>query len=461
MTAAHFPSPTLDRWTALARKALKDAPLEGLSRTDGDGLEIAPLYADDDAPVLSAPRPNRVEGRAWDLRVLVEAEAPVQTNAAILDELNGGAASAVLTGAALVDPDVLSRALEGVALELAPIGLDAGIEGAAAAGALAVAAKGSPRARLMLHLDPVSAFARDGGAPRAIEAAVAQAAATAARHAQPYPAATLFLASGRAAHEAGGTVGQELGFALASAADWLRAGTEADLSVERTLTGTVLGLSVDAEYLDGVAKLRAARLMWRSFARAAGAETAAIIEARSSGRMLGARDPWPNLLRLTAAGFAGAVGGADAVILDGFTAARGVPDAFARRLARNTQLVLMQEAHLGRVDDPAAGSWFLDARTRDLAQAGWAEFQRIETEGGLIAALKAGTIQSRVAQARSARETAYAQGGGVLIGVNRFVDPEPRPAAAAPRQAAAPTHADVCDPLAPVRWAEAFEEAGA
>ncbi len=461
MTAAHFPSPTLDRWTALARKALKDAPLEGLSRTDGDGLEIAPLYADDDAPVLSAPRPNLVEGRAWDLRVLVEAEAPVQTNAAILGELNGGAASAVLTGAALVDPDVLSRALEGVALELAPIGLDAGVQGAAAAGALAVAAKGSPRARLMLHLDPVSAFARDGGAPRAIETEVAQAAATAARHAQPYPAATLFLASGRAAHEAGGTIGQELGFALASAATWLRAGAEAGLSVERTLAGTVLGLSVDAEYLDGVAKLRAARLMWRSFARAAGAETAATIEARSSDRMLGARDPWPNLLRLTAAGFAGAVGGADAVILDGFTAARGVPDAFARRLARNTQLVLMQEAHLGRVDDPAAGSWFLDARTRDLAQAGWAEFQRIETEGGLVAALKAGTIQSRVAQARSAREAAYAQGGAVMIGVNRFVDPEPRPATAAPRQAAAPSHADVCDPLAPVRWADAFEEAGA
>ena len=121
----------------------------------------------------------------------------------------------------------------------------------------------------------------------------------------------------------------------------------------------------------------------------------------------------------------------------------------------------MEEAHLGRVDDPAAGSWFLDARTRDLAQAGWAEFQRIETEGGLIAALKAGTIQSRVAQARSAREAAYAEGGAVMVGVTRFVDPEPRPATAAPRETVAPTAVDVCAPLTPVRWAEAFEEAGA
>lgn len=461
MTAAHFPSPTIDRWAALARKALKDAPLEGLTHTDGDGLTIAPLYADDDAPALSAPRSGQVGGRAWDLRVLVEAHAAAQTNAVVLDELTGGAASAVLTGAALVDPDVMSRALEGVALELAPIGLDVGIHGAAAASALAVAAKGSPRARLMLHLDPISAFARDGGAPRAIEIEVAQAAATAARHAQPYPAATLFLASGRAAHEAGGTIGQELGFALASAAAWLRAGAEAGLSVERTLTGTVLGLSVDAEYLDGVAKLRAARLMWRSFARAAGAETSATIETRSSGRMLGLRDPWPNLLRLTAAGFAGAVGGADAMILDGFTAAIGAPDAFARRLARNTQLVLMDEAHLGRVDDPAAGAWFLDARARDLAQAGWAEFQRIEGEGGLIAALKAGTIQARVAQARDVRRAAYVGGEAVLVGVNRFVDPQPRPAAAAPRDPMAPSPGDVCTPLIPIRWAEAHEETGA
>lgn len=459
MAASLFPSPDADRWAALARKALKDAPLEGLTRVDGDGLEIAPLYTDAGSPMLSVPRAAHAEGRAWDLRGRVEATTPAGANAAILEELNGGAASVVLSAAALTDPDAMARALEGVALELAPIGLDAGPEGMAAANALAVAAKGSPRARLMLHLDPLSDFARSGGAPRAIDDEIAAASAMAARHADPYPAASLFLASGRVVHEAGGTIGQELGFALASAASWMRAGTDAGLSIDRILTGTVLGLSLDAEYLDGVARVRAARLMWRSFSRAAGVETPAIIEARSSQRMLGARDPWPNLLRLTAAGFAGAVGGADAVILDGFTAAVGAPDAFARRMARNTQLVLMEEAHLGRVDDPAAGSWFLDARTRDLAQAGWTEFQRIEVEGGLVAALKAGTIQGRVAQARDARLAALADGGAVMVGVNRFVDPDPRPASAEPRIPPAARTGDACEPLTPVRWAEVFEEA--
>lgn len=454
-----LPPASLDAWADLARRALKGAPLEGLTRPDADGLSVQPLYVAGDAQMVRASRPTSADGRGWDIRVPVRAQTPAQANPVVLEELREGATSILLSGPAVADPDALARTLDGVALELAPVGLDAGADGVAAADALAAAAKGAPRARLMLHLDPLSAFAASGGIAEGVETALAEAARTAARHAGPYPLARLFLASGRAAHEAGGTLAQELGFALAAAAELLRAATEAGLPPPRALAATVLGLSLDAEYLDGVAKVRAARLMWRSFSRAAGAEVPAVIEARSSRRMLDARDPWPNLLRLTAAGFAGAVGGADAVVLDGFTAAAGVPDAFARRLARNTQLVLMEEAQLGRVDDPAAGSWFLDARTRDLAQAGWAEFQRIEAEGGLVVALKAGAVQAPIAAARQARQAALAEAGAVMVGVNRFVDPEPRPAPVeAPRPDAAPA-GEACAPLTPVRWSAPFEEA--
>ena len=232
----------------------------------------------------------------------------------------------------------------------------------------------------------------------------------------------------------------------------------AGLSLERAARGTVLGVSVDAEYFDALARVRALRLIWGSLVRALGLDVPAVIEARSSRRMLSARDPWPNLLRLTAAGFAGAVGGADAVVLDGFSRAAGRPDAFARRLARNTQLVLMEEANLGRVDDPASGSWFLDARTRDLAAAGWAEFQRIEGEGGVIAALKAGTIQARVAAARTLREADLAEGRAQLIGVTKFVNAGTR---AAPveveRPVAVSGGGDACEALTPVRFAAPFE----
>jgi methylmalonyl-CoA mutase len=266
------------------------------------------------------------------------------------------------------------------------------------------------------------------------------------------------MASGRVVHEAGGSIGQELGFAAANAVALVRAAIAAGMTAEAALKGTVLGVALDQEYFDGLAKVRALRLMWRSLAKAFGVEAPAVIEARSSRRMLAARDPWPNLLRLTAAGYAGAVGGAGALVLDGLSRANGRSDAFARRQARNTQAVLMEEAHLGRVDDPAAGSWFLDARTRDLAEAGWAEFQRIEGEGGLIIALRTGDIQDRVAAARAEREAALASGASQLVGVTKFVDPDPRPAPFEAEPARpAQTGGDACDPLIPIRFAAPFE----
>jgi methylmalonyl-CoA mutase len=455
-----FPIPSPADWRAEAEKALKGRPIEGLIHLDADHLTTRPLYGRANATEATfAPRASDADGRAWDLRTQVEGDDAAAVNAAVLADLEGGAASVILSGAVLADSEPLGRSLERVALELAPVGLDAGLAGPDAANALAVVAKGSPRARLMFHMDPLGAFAAAGGSPLPIEDHLSLAANTAARHAGAYPEASFFLASGRVAHEAGASVGQELGFAAAAAVAYLNAAVAADLPIERALQGMVLGVSVDAEYFDSLAKVRALRLIWRSISKGFGHETPARIEARSSRRMLAAKDPWPNLLRLTAAGFAGAVGGADAVVLDGFSRAVGRPDGFARRQARNTQLILMEEAQLGRVADPAAGSWYLDHRTRDLAEAGWAEFQRIEREGGIVASLRGGAFQQRVVASRTLGKKTLGDGGGQIVGVTKFVDADVRPvsveAGAAPT--AATTYEDRCLPLPPLRWAEAFE----
>lgn len=451
-----FPTPSPADWKALAEKALKDRPVESLVHLDADGLAVRPLYgAATGVQPLFAPRASHADGRAWDLRSLIEGDDAGVVNGEVLAELQGGAASVLLRGAVTADSEPLARALEGVALELAAVGLDAGLAGPDAANALAVAAKGAPRAKLMFHMDPVSAFARNGAATRSMEEHLTLAANTAARHAGAYPEATFFLASGRVAHEAGGSIVQELAFAAANAVALIKAALAAGMTAEQALKGVVLSVAVDQEYFDGLAKVRALRLMWRSISAAFGVEAPAQvpagIEARSSRRMLSRRDPWPNLLRLTAAGFAGAVGGADAVVLDGFTRAEGSPDAFARRQARNTQLVLMEEANLGRVDDPAAGSWFLDHRTRELAEAAWIEFQWIESEGGLVEVLKARLIQPRIARARAALEKSLADGKPV-VGVTKFVDPDPRPVHTdVEPDLVVEGGSDACEPLTPVR----------
>ena len=141
-------------------------------------------------------------------------------------------------------------------------------------------------------------------------------------------------------------------------------------------------------------------MLWGRITQACGVEQAARIEARSSRRMLTCADRWTNLIRLTAAGFAAAVGGADAVALGAFTDAIGAADPFASRLSRNTQLILMEEAHLGRVSDPAGGSWAMEAQTAELARAAWTAFTTIETAGGLAAALQAGVVGDAVDRSR-------------------------------------------------------------
>lgn len=457
---SQFPVPSPLEWRDAAIKALKDRPLESLVHLDADQLATRPLYGTANAQgAVFAPRPGDSEGRAWDLRAINEGGDAAELNKSILTDLENGAASVLLSGPVVTDAAQLAAALEGVALELAPVALDAGFDGVKAGEALDAVAKDSPRAQLSFHLDPVSAYARAGGAPTGFAAILEDAAEKAAGWANTYPQAQLFLASGQVAHEAGASIGQELAFALSSAVAYVKALVGAGVSVDKALSSVTLGVAVDQQYFDGLAKVRALRILWSNVSKAFGHEVQARIEARSSRRMLSARDPWPNMLRLTAAGFAGSVGGADIVVLDGFTRAAGLPDDFARRQARNTQLILMEESNLGRVDDPASGSWYLDARTRELAEAAWTEFQAIEAEGGIIDALEGQIIQPRIARAREFAEKAYANGAAQIVGVTKFVDPDVRPVAVGAEVADAPSY-DAFEALKPVRIAAAFEEAG-
>jgi methylmalonyl-CoA mutase len=242
---------------------------------------------------------------------------------------------------------------------------------------------------------------------------------------------------------------------------------EAGLSVEDAFARIVLGLSADADYFATIAKLRAARAIWARLTGASGVNVAARIEVRGSRRMLSTLDPWTNLLRQSAAVFGAACGGADAVVLDPFTRPLGRPTDLARRQARNVQLVLMEEAGLGRVADPAGGAWFVEHLTRDLARKAWREFQAIEGDGGLAAALRAGCIAEAVAQIRTRRAKDVARRKTGLVGVSEYADLNGAPVGVdtvdATRFAksvdiALPGADSRCTPLAPMRLAEPFEQ---
>jgi methylmalonyl-CoA mutase len=464
-----FPPVDEAAWRALVAKGLKDAPFESLTQATLEGLPVEPLYpAVGATPSAFTPRPYDAE-RPWDLRVLVSQPDPARANADALRDLEGGAASLLVKidptgadGVAVGSTDGLAKALNDVVLELAPVALDAGFLGPQAAEWLHGVAKSSPGAKLQFHLDPLSAFAAAGSSPGQIDGHLAKAAATGARFAEVYPAAQIFLASGVVVHEAGGGEAAELAFAMASTVAYARALVEAGASMSEAFSRITLGLAADTDHFLTIAKFRAARVLWDRVTAACGAQGPARIEARSSHRMLAAQDVWTNMLRLTAAGFGAAIGGADVIALGTFTDPLGAPTAFARRQSRNTQLVLMAEAHLGRVADPAAGAGYVEALTDAFARAAWSRFQAIEAKGGAAAALQSGEVAAQVDAARKAREAA---GEPRIVGVTAFpptssdkVEVEhPKATPAVAPSAAGPGDDSRCPALSPIRLSEAFE----
>jgi methylmalonyl-CoA mutase len=268
-----------------------------------------------------------------------------------------------------------------------------------------------------LGLDPVGRQARTGTGPD-----VADAVPLAVRVAEEFPQVRAVVVDALPVHGAGAADAQELGFSLAAGVAYLRALTGAGLDLATAAGLLEFRYAATAEQFPTIAKLRAARLLWSRVTEACGQALPQFQHAVGSPSMLTRRDVHGNLLRGTVAGFAAGVGGADAVTVAPFDAALGAPEAFSRRIARNTQSLLVQEAHLARVIDPAGGSWFVESLTRELAGAAWVFFQEIEAAGGAVAALDSGLVAERVSGVCERRRTAVARRASPITGVSEFAD---------------------------------------
>ena len=234
----------------------------------------------------------------------------------------------------------------------------------------------------------------------------------------------LAAADGRVIHDAGGSEVQELAFVLACGVAYLRAIEQAGIALEDAQGMVYARLSADADQFLTLAKFRALRLLWARVEQACGLTPKPLfIAADTAWRMLTQRDPYVNMLRATMATFSAGLGGANAITVLPHTLALGLPDPFARRAARNTQLVLLEESNLAKVSDPAAGSGGIETLTGQLCEAAWALFQEIEKAGGIFAALEQNLIQRKVAATRAAREANIAKRRDVLTGASEFPEP--------------------------------------
>lgn len=467
--AGGFPPATEAEWEKLALAALKGKPLDSLlSRTD-DSLVIRPLEAARPPAGLGlAPAP-------WAIVQRLDHPDPAEANALALEDLTGGATGLALVlagapsahgfGLADAEPATLARALDGVFLEGVALRLEAGAAAPAAARALLALAeaRGTDAATLdlSLGLDPLGTAAVAGTTVAADWAATLATLATetAARGVL----GTVALADGRLWHAAGATEAQELAAVLAAGVAYLRALAEA-IPVADAARRIGFSLAADVDQFATVAKLRALRLLWARVCEDCGLPAArAHVHAETAWRSMTRRDPYTNLLRATVAGFAAAVGGADAVTVLPFTLPLGLPDAFARRLARNTQEVLMEEAHLSRVADPGAGAGGLEALTEALCGAAWDRFRDIEKAGGLAPALASGAPQAAVAAAAEERAAAVATRRRPLVGTSEYALLTEQPVAvlmpspAEPESPASATATGAAPVLVPRRLAAPFE----
>jgi methylmalonyl-CoA mutase len=453
--ASFFDVPTTEKWRAAAEASLKGRPLDRLTVRTHEGLAVRPLYSLEDAvddPGLPGRAPH-IRGRtamgpgasSWTVCQAIDHPEPEAAAGWAADDVAGGAQAVWL---------VFDRSVRAAAVEhIEPVGdgidisstngfdpfferldlgqtdlhLGAGGNTPAVAAALVSAARrhGVDPGTLKgsFGFDPLGALAADGVLTAGLDgsyALMAKLVRWAERHA---PRIRSIAVSTFAHHLGGASAVQELAYALATGVAYLRGLAENGVEPRDAARQMIFRFAIGRDLFMEAAKLRAYRRMWSRAAGVCGADEdgrAATIHAIASPRGLTTRDPWVNMLRTTVGGFAATVGGADLITIQPFDRALGLSDRLARRMARNTQTILREESHLGRVVDPGGGSWYLELLTSELAQAAWERFQAIETNGGMASVLCDGAVATQIDRVQADREESFATRRDPITGVSSF-----------------------------------------
>jgi methylmalonyl-CoA mutase len=471
--AADFPAATREQWRKLVQDMLRGAPLEPrLVAKTYDTLEIEPLYG---RKTRAQPIAARQPAAPWSVMQRVDHPDPAAANSEALHDLENGATglSVVFAGAVgayryglPASEKVIARALDGIHLEA---GIAADLElgsqtpdtGHLLAALLKRRGVRPANTNIRFGFDPIGIAAIGGANPLPSSDHVATlnrviSYLTAEGFRGPFAAA-----DGRVIHNAGGSEAQELAYVLAAAVQYLRMLEAGGIALDVARRMIYFRLAADVDEFLTITKFRALRVLW---ARVEGACKLApsppLVVAETAWRMMSKLDPFVNMLRATVAVVGAGLGGADAITVLPFTMALGLPDRFARRIARNTQLVLLEESNLAKVTDPAAGTGGLEHLTEQLCRAAWTRFQDIEQAGGAWAALEQGVIQKEVAAVRAKRHAAVARREDAITGTSNFPDLAEVPVAVldVPPVTVRPPSAPTFEPLPCIRLAEPYEE---
>lgn len=437
---SQFPETTSEEWRKLAERALKGASFDDalVSRSD-DGIAFGPIY---DRYTQSRGLRRRASINHWKIVQRVDDPDPARANRQAHEDVENGASglAVIFAGAPNAfgyglpsDKESMARALDGISFDRTHVRVDVHPNYRGSADWL-LEYLGSRRVSpeklsLSFGIDPAARFAGTGQLRVSIEALLASMPQSLAGFFALGVPGVLLEADGRVYHNAGATEAQELGAMIATAVSHMRMFEDARQPLVYSAAYIGFALSVDQDQFMSIAKLRALRLLWRRVQQECGIEPSpAMVHAETSFSMISRKDPETNILRSTIAAFSAAAGGADTISVLPHTIGHGLPDGFARRIARNTQLVIADEAGLANVVDPAAGSGGIEYLTDELCQKGWERFREIEKEGGILASLREGKLQSRISRMLEARRKAIAEGRHAIVGTTLYPMETERPA---------------------------------
>ena len=446
-----FPPTPTEKWQQAIAKDLKGADYKVKLRWDTDeGFSTLPFFRRENLENINrhAPIPcGSHSDNSWQICEPLFDRDVRSANKAALDALDRGATALQipltvrptkgisggdLNGVPLQNQDSFSELLQGMAIEKTPLHFDAGM---ASPALLAMLSNEADKQNLdpkniqaTFLYDPFSSTLLNGYMPKkdyeSIKDDINQIAAFATDN---LPAVRPMGIDARIYRNTGGTIVQELGYALAAASEYLAILTDADFDINEISRLLHFNFSIGSKYFLEIAKFRAARLLWKNLIEAYGGDatsTPCYIHGETSRWNKTLYDPYTNMLRTSTEGMSGAIAGCNSITVLPFDEHYRQPDNFSTRIARNSQLILSNEAHLDKVVDPAAGSYYIENLTEEIGHKAWELFQEIEQEGGLMKTIENGTIQSAIRDSQETRIRTIATRGRIFVGTNQYPNPE-------------------------------------
>ncbi|EST55903.1 methylmalonyl-CoA mutase [Brevibacillus panacihumi W25] len=465
-----FAVPTYEQWREEAEKSLKGASFDAklLTKTY-EGITLQPIYREEDvkdlahltglpgaAPYIRGTRALGVAAKGWEVSQEIGEATPEAFNKTIKHDLERGQTTVnlLLNHAALLDQDEdtgagmardnhgvsifcredMDVALAGVDLAKYPLFLHTGFVTLPMLTLLLAHLEKTGQETTCLKgfvgSDPLGTLIADGQLPCPLQDAYEDMAAVVKWANQHAPGLRTIHVMSHPYHNAGANAVQELAFGLAAGVEHIRELLKRGLTIEQIAPKMQFSFSIGSQVFMEISKLRAARLLWSTIIEAYGGSPEAQkmnIHARTSAWTKTVLDPYVNMLRASTEAFSAIVGGIDSLHVSAFDEAIRPANEFSRRIARNTQIILEQEAHLAKVADPAGGSWYVEWLTDQIAQKAWGLFQQVEELGGMLSAIKSGFVQAQIEQVAAKKAENIAQRKDRIVGTNMYPNIEEPP----------------------------------